>query len=119
VQVVRIFTDMSISPSLSPRQCPDRYAFHEEIREAPRCLSKWPHHVEVPHREGPRDGDGLKCLRREMSLSSVELAPLAATHDVLGVRNSRGPVEPLSESFLDKSPRTGVMPARAGLDLAT
>jgi hypothetical protein len=27
VQVVRIFTDMSISPSLSPRQCPDRYAF--------------------------------------------------------------------------------------------
>ena len=27
MQVVRIFTDMSISPSLSPRQCPDRYAF--------------------------------------------------------------------------------------------
>jgi hypothetical protein len=27
VQEVRIFTDMSISPSLSPRQCPDRYAF--------------------------------------------------------------------------------------------
>ncbi|KAI4300018.1 hypothetical protein L6164_033438 [Bauhinia variegata] len=27
VQVVRIFTDMSISPSLSLRQCPDRYAF--------------------------------------------------------------------------------------------
>ncbi|KEH29749.1 signal anchor, putative [Medicago truncatula] len=26
-KVVRIFTDMSISPSLSPRQCPDRYAF--------------------------------------------------------------------------------------------
>ncbi|KAL0902958.1 hypothetical protein M5K25_028351 [Dendrobium thyrsiflorum] len=26
-EVVRIFTDMSISPSLSPRQCPDRYAF--------------------------------------------------------------------------------------------
>ena len=25
--VVRIFTDMSISPSLSPRQRPDRYAF--------------------------------------------------------------------------------------------
>ena len=27
MRVVRIFTDMSISPSLSPRQCPDRYAF--------------------------------------------------------------------------------------------
>jgi hypothetical protein len=27
VQVVRIFTDNPISPSLSPRQPPDRYAF--------------------------------------------------------------------------------------------
>jgi hypothetical protein len=27
VQVVRIFTDNPISPSLSPRQLPDRYAF--------------------------------------------------------------------------------------------
>ncbi len=27
VQVVRIFTDNPISPSLSPRQHPDRYAF--------------------------------------------------------------------------------------------
>jgi hypothetical protein len=27
MQVVRIFTDKSISPSLSPRQRPDRYAF--------------------------------------------------------------------------------------------
>ena len=27
VQVVRIFTDIPISPSLSPRQCPDRCAF--------------------------------------------------------------------------------------------
>jgi len=27
VQVVRIFTDKSISPSPSPRQCPNRYAF--------------------------------------------------------------------------------------------
>ncbi|MFS7921571.1 hypothetical protein Hanom_Chr03g00238501 [Helianthus anomalus] len=25
--ICRIFTDMSISPSLSSRQCPDRYAF--------------------------------------------------------------------------------------------
>ena len=36
MQVVRIFTDNPISPSLSPRQCPDRYAFRagrEEIRE--------------------------------------------------------------------------------------
>jgi hypothetical protein len=50
-------------------------------------------------------------------LSSVELAPLATTHDVLGVCHRGGLVEPLSESLPDKSPRTGVMPARAGMDL--
>ncbi|KAG5007092.1 hypothetical protein JHK82_025017 [Glycine max] len=31
VQVVRIFTNMSISPSLSPRQCPNHYAFHADV----------------------------------------------------------------------------------------
>jgi hypothetical protein len=47
---------------------------HEEMREALGRLSEWPHHVKVPHNERPRDGDGLERLRREMGLSSVELA---------------------------------------------
>jgi hypothetical protein len=57
------------------------------MREAPRRLSERPHHVEVPDSEGPCDGDGSKCLCREVSLSSVELAPLTMAHDVLGVRH--------------------------------
>jgi hypothetical protein len=75
------------------------------VREASGRLSEWSHHVEVPHNESPCDGDCLKCLHREMSLSSVELAPLASTHDVLGVRHRCGPVEHLSESFPDKCSR--------------
>jgi hypothetical protein len=40
---------------------------HEEVSEAPRCLSEWCHHVEVPDGKRPRDGVGLERLRREMS----------------------------------------------------
>jgi hypothetical protein len=46
------------------------------MSEALRHLSEWPHHVEVPHSERPHDGDCLARLRREVSLSSIELAPL-------------------------------------------
>jgi hypothetical protein len=87
------------------------------MREAPTRLSERPHHVEVPHSEGPYDGDNLKCLRREVGLLGVELTPLTTMHDVLGVHHRCGPVEPLSESISDKSPRTGVTSARAGVDL--
>jgi hypothetical protein len=59
---------------------------------------------------------GMVCMRREMSLPSVELAPLAMAHDVLGVHHCCGPVESLSESFPDKCPWTSVMPARVGMD---
>jgi hypothetical protein len=50
-------------------------------------------------------------------LSSVELTSLAASHDVLGVRHCYWPIEPLLESFPDKSPQTGMMSACPGVDL--
>jgi hypothetical protein len=53
------------------------------VGEAPGRLSEWAHHVEVPDCEGPRDGDRLQCLRREVSLPGIELAPFIAPHDVL------------------------------------
>jgi hypothetical protein len=53
------------------------------MREAPGRLLEWPHHVVVPHNKRPCDGDGLERLRREVSLSSVELASFAAPYDVL------------------------------------
>jgi hypothetical protein len=53
------------------------------VGEAPGRLSEWVHHVEVPDGERPRDGDCLQCLRWEMSLPGVELAPFTSPHDVL------------------------------------
>jgi hypothetical protein len=75
------------------------------VGEALGHLSEWTHYVEVPNGEGPRDGDCLQRLRQEMSLSSVELAPFTALHDVLRVGDRCGPVETLSESFPDKCTR--------------
>jgi hypothetical protein len=82
---------------------------HEKVGEAPGRLSEWTHHVQVPDGEKPRDGDCLECLRREMSLSSVELAPFTAPHDVLRVSDHHGPVESLSKSFSDKCSQTGIV----------
>jgi hypothetical protein len=91
---------------------------HEELSEAPGRLSERSHHVEVPHGERPRDGDGLKRLCWEMSLSGVKLAPFTASYDVLGVRNRCGPVETLSESLSDKCSQTGVVTVGAGMYLS-
>ena len=49
----------------------DRY---EQVSEAARALFEGSYHVEAPDHEWPGDGDGLKLLCRQMSLSSVELA---------------------------------------------
>jgi hypothetical protein len=51
-------------------------------------------------------------------LSSVELASLVMTHNVLGVRHRCAPVESLSERFPDKRSRVRVMTARTGMGLA-
>jgi hypothetical protein len=50
-----------------------------------------------------------------MSLSSAELAPFIAPHDVLRVSDRRGPLETLSEGFSDKCSRTGVVTAGADM----
>jgi hypothetical protein len=50
-------------------------------------------------------------------LSSVELAPFTASHDVLGVCDRRGPVETLLKSLSDKCSRTGVVTIGAGMYL--
>jgi hypothetical protein len=90
---------------------------HKEMGEAPGRLSEWSHHVEVPHRERPRDGDCLERLRRKVSLSGVELAPLASPYNVLGVCHYRGPVESLSESLPNKCFRACMMTAGADVYL--
>jgi hypothetical protein len=71
----------------------------------------------MPDDERPCDGNGLKHLRREVTLSSIELAPFTAPHDVLGVCDCCGPIETLSEGLSDKCSQTGVVTAGAGMYL--
>ena len=55
----------------------------EQVSEAARSLFQGSDHVEALDHEWPGDGDGLKLLRRQMSLPSVELASLTPTDDLL------------------------------------
>jgi hypothetical protein len=87
------------------------------VSDAPRRLSERSDHVEVPHGERPRYGDGLERLRQEMSLLSIELAPFTVSHDVLGVYDRCGPIETLSKSLSDKCSQIGVVTASAGMYL--
>jgi hypothetical protein len=73
--------DVDDGSGLDPLQ--ELVDYYEKVGEAPGCLSEWPHHVEVPYGERPRDGDGLQRLHREVNLSSIELAPFPVPHDVL------------------------------------
>jgi hypothetical protein len=91
---------------------------HEEVSEAPGRLLERSHHVEVPHGKRPCDGDGLEHLRREMSWSSIELAPFTASYDVLGVCDRCGTVETFLESISDKRSRTDVVTAGTGMYLS-
>ena len=85
--------------------------------EAPG-LFEWPDQVKPPDREGPRDGDHLECLGREVSLSSVVLAPFAGAYDLLGVGYCSGPVEALSECISNQGPRRGMVTVDPTVDVA-
>ena len=65
--------------------------------EAPGRLFEWPNQVEPLDHEGPRDGDRLECLGREVSLPSVVLTSFAGAYNLLGIGYYGGPVEALSE----------------------
>ena len=86
--------------------------------EAPGRLFEWPNQVEPPDREGPRDGDHLECLGREVSLSSVVLAPFAGAYDLLSVGYCSGPVEALSECVSNQGPRRSMVTADPTVDVA-
>ena len=63
------------------------------------------------------DGDGLKLLRRQMSLPSVELAFLTPTDDLLCISQCGGPVKSLAKGFSDQRPWSHVIFADSGMDL--
>ena len=86
--------------------------------EAPGCLFEWPNQIKPPDREGPRDGDHLECLGREVSLSSVVLAPFAGAYDLLSVGYCSGLVKALSECVSNQGPWCGMVTADSTVDVA-
>ena len=56
---------------------------YEQVSEATWALFEGSYHVKAPDHEWPGDGDGLKLLCRQMSLSSIELASDTPADDLL------------------------------------
>ena len=86
--------------------------------EALGRLFEWPNQVEPPDCEGPRDGDHLERLGREVSLPSVVLAPFAGAYDLLSVGYCSGLVEALSECVSNQSSWCGMVTADPAVDVA-
>jgi hypothetical protein len=62
------------------------------VSVAPGRLSQGPDDVQPPHGERPCDGNRLKGVSREISLTGIELAPFAGAYDLVGVSDCDGPV---------------------------
>ena len=90
----------------------------KNVCEAPGRLLEGSDQVQTPYREGPRDGDGLEGLGRQVCLPSIVLTPLAGANDVRRVVYCCRPVETLSEGVPDQRPRRGVVAAHTGVDVA-
>ena len=85
---------------------------------APGRLLERSNQIESPDREGPRDGNHLECLVREVSLPSIVLTPFAGAHDLLGVGYFSGPVEALSECVSHQGSRHDVVTVDLTVDIA-
>ena len=86
--------------------------------EAPERLFEWPNQVEPLDHEGPRDGDHLESLGREVCLPSVVLAPIAGAYNLLGIGYCGGLVEALSECIPNQGPWCGMMTVDSTVDVA-
>ena len=86
------------------------------MSEATRALFEGSYHVEALDREWPGDGDGLKLLRQQIILPSVELASLTPADD-LCISQRSGPVKTLAKGFSDQRPWGHVMSADPVMDL--
>ena len=56
-------------------------------------------------------------MNREMRLACVELTPFAGAHDLGGVHDRGGPIEPLSKCVADEGAWRRVVTAYAGVDV--
>jgi hypothetical protein len=89
----------------------------QQVGEAPGRFPQGPDDVQPPHGEGPRDGDGLQDVRREVGFKGVELAPFAGAHDLAGVSNRGGPVKALAERVAYEGAGRGMVAADARVNV--
>ena len=71
----------------------------------------------APDHKGPRDGNHLECLGREVSLLSIVLTPFVGAYDLLGVGYRGGTIEALSECVSNQGPWRGVVTIDATMDI--
>ena len=85
------------------------------MSEATQDLFEGSDHFEAPDSEWPSDGDGLKFLRWQMNLSSVELASFTPADHLLCISQRSGPVKTLAKVFPDQRPWGRVMSIDSGM----
>ena len=87
------------------------------MSEAPQALFEGSDHAEAPDCEWLGDGDGLKLLRQQIILLSVELASLTPVDDLLCISQRSGPVKTLAKGFPDQRPWSHMMSVDYSMDL--
>jgi len=86
------------------------------VSEAARALFEGSYYVEALDHERIGDGDGLKLLYRQMSLSSIELASFTPADNLLCISQRGGPVKTLAKGFPDQRPQGRMMSADSVMD---
>ena len=76
-----------------------------EVAVAPRRSREWAQDIQPPDRKRPRERDGLQALCWLMDLLGVELAGLASLHQLDGIIERSGPIEPTAERLANEGPR--------------
>ena len=86
------------------------------MSEATRGLFEGSDHVETLDREWLGDGDGMKLLHWQVSLSSIELASFTPVDHLLCFLLHSGPVKTLAKGFLDQRPWGHMMSTDSSMD---
>jgi hypothetical protein len=88
------------------------------VSVAPGRLSQGPDDVQPPHGERPCDGNRLKGVSQEISLTGIELTPLAGAYDLVGFNNRGGPVQALAKRVAHEGTRRRVVATHARVDVS-
>jgi len=83
---------------------------------APGRSLQWSDEIQSPHGKGPRDGDGLQSVSREVRLTGVELATFTCSHDLCGIGDRGWPEETLPERVAHEGAWRRMMATDSGVD---